>query len=268
MNDRSAPAAHGFVTPDPWLRLASATPARLALGRSGAALPTSEVLALALAHAMARDAVHASFDPVELEPLIGGLGLDGVRVESAAPDRHVYLRRPDLGRRLSSRSRDALRTLPATAPDITVVIADGLSATAVHDNAGPTLAALVPAVQAAGLSLSPVVLAHQARVALGDEIGDILGSGLTIVLIGERPGLSAADSLGAYLTFAPRLGRTDAERNCVSNIRNGGLLPAKAAAKIAWLVMRAFSLSMTGVLLKDGSDDAYLGAPTAAIPTM
>lgn len=254
-----------IVTPDPWRELTAVTPARLALGRAGSGLPTSHVLALAMAHAQARDAVHAEFDATALDAPLAELRLEVLHLESAAPNRETYLRRPDFGRRLSARSRDLLKARPPGRPDISVVVADGLSATAVRDNALALLAALVPRLRQAGLSLAPVVLARQARVALGDEVGQWLGARFTVMLIGERPGLSAADSLGAYLTFAPRIGRTDAERNCVSNIRSGGLVPPRAAAKIGWLVDQAFALGLTGVALKDASD-AALPPPTAALP--
>ena len=246
------------ITADPWGRLAALTPARLALGRAGAGLPTRHVLDLALAHARARDAVHAGFDPAGLAASLAAAGVTTLEVESAASNREIYLRRPDFGRRLSARSREALGALPCGPGDVSIVIADGLSATALAENAGSLVEALVPALRAMGLGLLPVCLARHGRVALGDEIGEILKARLTIMLIGERPGLSAADSLGAYLTFGPRLGRTDAERNCVSNIRAAGLPPPRAATKIAWLVGQALILSLTGVGLKDDSDRALL----------
>ena len=247
------------VTLDPWTDLAGLTPARLALGRSGASLPTREVLKLGLAHARARDAVQAAMDVDGLSERVVALGHACIAVDSAALDRPAYLRRPDLGRRLSPASRERLATAP-TGAEIAIVIADGLSASAVDLNALPLLEALLP--RFARRSIAPVVLARQARVALGDEVGGLLGVRLMILLVGERPGLSAADSLGAYLTFAPRPGLTDAARNCVSNIRSRGLGPAAAAAKIAWLADRALALSLTGVALKDNSDVAELSALT------
>ncbi len=252
------------VTEDPWTRLATLTPARLALGRVGSSLPTREVLKLGFAHAQARDAVHAELDLETMAAGVVALGCDTVLVESAAPDRATYLRRPDVGRRLSARSRALLQQAGPPEADIAIVVADGLSASAVDINALPLLRALVPRLVGAGLSLAPVALARQARVALGDEIGTLLGARLVLVLIGERPGLSAADSLGAYLTFAPEVGRRDAERNCVSNIRTAGLVPTAAAGKIAWLITQALALSLTGVALKDDSDAVLPGA--AATP--
>ncbi len=268
MSADPAPAPAGAVTaaavtPDPWMDLARLTPARLALGRSGASLPTREVLALGLAHARARDAVHAALDVASLAAGVVALGCEAVEVESAAPDRAVYLRRPDFGRRLSARSRALLTGTGADGADLAVVVADGLSASAVDLNALPLLAALLPLLGAR--RVAPIVLARQARVALGDEVAALMGARMVLVLIGERPGLSAADSLGAYLTFAPRVGRTDAERNCVSNIRAGGLPPPAAAGRIAWLIDQAFALSLTGVALKDASDGALV-AGTGAGP--
>ena len=257
-------ASAAAVTPDPWTDLARLTPARLALGRSGASLPTREVLALGLAHARARDAVHAALDVESLAAGVVALGLGAVEVESAAPDRAVYLRRPDFGRRLSARSRALLTGAGPDGADLAIVVADGLSASAVDLNALPLLGALLPLLGAR--RVAPVVLARQARVALGDEAAALIGARMVLVLIGERPGLSAADSLGAYLTFAPRVGRTDAERNCVSNIRAGGLPPPAAAARIAWLIDRAFALSLTGVALKDGSGgDLIAGTATEPV---
>ncbi len=251
------------VTADPWTGLAATTPARLALGRSGSSLPTREVLKLGLAHAQARDAVHATVNADALAAGIAALGQTGLTLESAAPDRATYLRRPDFGRRLSARSRTVLSASAPGQVDLALVVADGLSAAAVDLNALPLLQALLP--RLAGRSLAPIVLAHQGRVALGDEIGALLRARMVVMLIGERPGLSAADSLGAYLTFAPAIGLTDARRNCVSNIRSAGLGPEAAAAKIAWLIDRAFALSLTGVALKDDSDAADL--PTAPVST-
>ncbi|HTX51719.1 MAG TPA: ethanolamine ammonia-lyase subunit EutC, partial [Caulobacteraceae bacterium] len=225
-------------TRDPWAALAALTPARVALGRVGASLPTREVLAFALDHSRARDAVHLPFDADGLAQEVAALGFDTVTVASQAPDRATYLRRPDLGRRLDAASSRTLAPVPSGA-DIVVVVADGLSSAAVHAHAAALLAELGPRLRAGGWRLGPVVLAHQARVALGDEIGERLGARFAILLVGERPGLSSPDSLGAYLTFAPRVGRTDAERNCVSNIRPAGLAYAEAARTIAWLTGEA-----------------------------
>lgn len=249
------------VTPDPWTALRRHTPARIALGRTGSSLPTSEVLALALAHAQARDAVHAPFEAEATAAAIQALGLETVMVDSAAPDRASYLRRPDLGRTLSESGRAALVARTRGACDLAIVVADGLSSTAVHAHAAPLVQALLPAVEA-GWRLAPVVVARQARVALGDAVGELLGARLAILLVGERPGLSSPDSLGAYITFAPKVGRSDAERNCVSNIRGEGLSYAAAAFKLAWHAREGLRLGLTGVGLKDESDTAALETVT------
>lgn len=240
------------VEPDPWERLRALTPARIALGRAGASLPTRAHLDFQLAHARARDAVHDALDTEHLARDLAALDFESIRVHSAAPDRVTYLQRPDLGRRLEPDSRARLAAL-ATEPgfDVALVVADGLSAGAAQHHPVPLLAALAPALREIGWLLAPVVVALQARVALGDEIGEALGARLVLVLLGERPGLSAPDSLGAYLTWDPRPGRTDAERNCVSNIRPDGLAPAAAAHRIAWLMLEAARRRLTGIGLKD-----------------
>jgi len=234
---------------DPFAILRQATAARVGLGRAGQGLPTAPMLAFQLAHARAQDAVHAT---LHVEALIDALGEPAIVVQSAAPDRAAYLADPDLGRRLD----------PATAPlprgdyDLAIIIADGLSATAVQAHAARVVAAL--RARLPNWSLAPVVIANQGRVALGDPIGEALGARLVVVLIGERPGLSAADSLGAYVTFDPKPGRRDSERNCVSNIRSpGGLDPDRAADKIAWLLTEARRLGFTGVDLKDRESLAW-----------
>lgn len=254
------------VPPDPWNALRARTPARIAIGRSGASLPTREVLAFSLAHAQARDAVHAPFDADSVTRSLEALGLEVLRADSAVPDRATYLRRPDLGRRLSDAGRTALTGVGRGA-DLAVIIADGLSSTAVHAHAAPLTAALLPYVEAEGWTLAPIVVASQARVALGDEVGELLGARLVLLLVGERPGLSSPDSLGAYLTFAPRVGRTDAERNCVSNIRAEGLSYHQAAHKLAWLAREALRVGATGVGLKDESDVEAL-PPVGTVPAI
>lgn len=250
---------------DPWFTLAGRTPARIALGRAGSALPTKAVLAFGLAHAQARDAVHAKFDRASLAAQLGTMGLASVEVESEASDgqidRQLYLRRPDLGRRLSTASREQLGRLGEEASfDLLIVIGDGLSAAAVGSHAPTLIAEFLPLAARLGLRLGPAILASGARVALGDEIGAALKARAVAVLIGERPGLSAANSLGVYLTYDPRPGRHDAERNCISNVRPDGLPPALAARKLAWLVEAAFVRRLTGVALKDESD-ALLAEP-------
>ena len=244
-----------------WARLSRLTPARIGLGRAGSGLPTREVLRFGLDHAQARDAVHTPMDGDAVARGIEALGLPTVRVASRAADRAAYLRRPDLGRRLAPQDQATLEA--AEPPDLALVVADGLSARAIHEGAAPLLAAFRAHAQRAGWRLGPVVVAQQARVALGDEIGAALRARAVAVLIGERPGLSAPDSLGIYLTHAPRMGRTDAERNCISNVRAAGLGYDLAAFKLTWLLERALSLGLTGVRLKDESDCALAAAPAA-----
>ena len=243
--DRKLPA-----TPDGWAALRTFTPARIALGAVGASTPTAAHLDFQEAHAAARDAVH---EPVDWDALAADLAAAGfaapLRVHSRAPDRPTYLRRPDLGRTLDPASESVLRA--ATGPfDIAFVVADGLSAKAVQRHAVPLLCAVRDRMPA-GWRAAPPVLAGQGRVALGDACGALLGARLVAVLIGERPGLSAADSLGVYLTWEPRPGRSDAERNCLSNIRPEGLGYARAAAKLAALATEANRLRLTGVALKE-----------------
>ncbi len=230
---------------DPWARLRQATRARIGLGRCGAGLPTAALLDFQIDHARARDAVHAALDPSVLSDELALT--ETLIVHSRAVDRTIYLQRPDLGRRLASSSESVLSPGPY---DLACVFGDGLSATAVHRHAPPLLGALVP--RLAGWRLAPVVIASQARVALGDEIGARLEAELVLVLIGERPGLSSPDSLGAYLTYAPRPGRLDSERNCVSNIRQpDGLGYDAAADKLVWLMTESRRRKLTGIGLKD-----------------
>jgi ethanolamine ammonia-lyase small subunit len=232
------------------------TPARVALGRSGASLPTSALLDFTLDHARARDAVHAAFDASALVTGISELGLRAIEVTSRAGNRRLYLGRPDLGRRLDEASARRLAGLgDATRGRVTIVIGDGLSPTAVHAHALALMRRLLPHLAAAQIEIGPIVIAASARVALGDEIGELLGASLVAMLIGERPGLSAPDSLGAYLTYAPNRGRTDADRNCVSNVHREGLSCEEAAFKIAWLIREGISRKITGVALKDESGD-------------
>lgn len=234
------------------------TPARVALGRSGASLPTNALLAFTLDHARARDAVHAAFDVSRLIAQLSALGLRADEVASRAGNRADYLRRPDLGRRLEAASAERLARCGQASGKVAIVVADGLSPAAVHAHAVELLRGLLAQLSAADIEIGHIVVARGARVALGDEIGEILKASMVVVLIGERPGLSAPDSLGAYLTFAPRIGRTDAERNCVSNIHGRGLGYGEAAFKIAWLASEALVRKVTGLALKDESGD---GAP-------
>jgi len=246
------------VPPDPWAELRRHTPARIGLGRSGVALPTAELLRFAAAHAQARDAVHVTLDVAALQAQLQADGWTTICVTSQAASRDAYLRRPDLGRRLARDDAARLQAAAAGAVDLAVVLGDGLSATAVSRHAPPLLAALRSALGGT-LSWAPLVIATQARVALADGIGSALQARVVLILLGERPGLSSPDSLGAYLTHAPAPGRSDAERNCVSNIRPEGLAPAAAAERIAWLVREALRRRTSGIALKDDSATPLLG---------
>jgi ethanolamine ammonia-lyase small subunit len=239
-----------------WAALKEFTRARIALGRTGVSLPTSELLEFRLAHARARDAVHETLDAEKLRQELVRMGFDPLAVSSRAENREHYLLRPDLGRRLSDIGirtlEESVRRSRVSPLAIAFVVADGLSARAVQTHALPTLKAL----QTLGplLETSRVILATQARVALGDEIGEVLGAEIVVVLIGERPGLSAPDSMGIYMTWHPRVGRNDSERNCISNIRPEGLSYAGAAQKLAWLITQARVVCKTGVDLKEASE--------------
>jgi ethanolamine ammonia-lyase small subunit len=237
-------------------RLRELTPARVGLGRAGASMPTEALLGFTLDHARARDAVHAAFDHAGLVAGLNGLGLQPVQLSSQARNRRDYLRRPDLGRMLDPASRDVLAGQRGSGDQLAIVIGDGLSPAAVNVHAVELVRHLAPRLAEAGIPIGHAVVAAGARVALGDEIGAILGTRMMVMLIGERPGLSAPDSLGVYLTYAPRIGLTDAERNCVSNIHGAGLSYEEAAVKIAWLVREGMARQITGVALKDESGGA------------
>jgi ethanolamine ammonia-lyase small subunit len=229
-------------------RLRDFTPARVELGRAGASVPTRALLEFQLAHAKARDAVHL---PLSVPSLVAELrqnGISSMALESAARDRGEYLKRPDLGRRLNEASRERLAAMRGDY-DAAFVIVDGLSALAVHRHAVPLLTLLLENLKT--WRIAPIAIVEQGRVAIGDEIGEWLGAPMAVVLIGERPGLSSPDSLGAYLTWQPRPGRTDAERNCVSNIRAEGLSYAAAAHKLLFLMNEARRLKLSGVRLKE-----------------
>ncbi len=248
MSDETLPSA------DLWQGLRRYTNARIALGRAGDSLPTAAQLAFQYDHARARDAVHLPFDAAGVAAAAAATDLPVLIVHSAAPDRSTYLKRPDLGRRLSEPSRAAL---PPHAPadgdayDAVLVIADGLSALAVHRHAVPLATRVAGALQGLGWRLAPIVVVHQGRVAIADEIGSLLRARQAAILIGERPGLSVADSLGVYLTYDPRPGRTDAERNCISNIHARGQSYDAAAQTLIYLMSEARRLKLSGVALKD-----------------
>jgi ethanolamine ammonia-lyase small subunit len=242
------------------------TPARVALGRVGPSLPTRALLDFTLDHARARDAVHAAYDAKALAAQLADLGIVAIEVRSRAGNRRDYLRRPDLGRRLDEVSAELLASGEASAGKLAIVIGDGLSPSAVHAHAVELIRHLLPRLAAAQIALGPLVIASGARVALGDEIGAIVKADMVVMLIGERPGLSAPDSLGAYLTFAPAIGRTDADRNCVSNIHREGLSYDEAAFKIAWLIREGLGRRVTGVALKDESGDGTSHLPNLVPP--
>ncbi len=257
-----------IVTDSPWNDWRALTPARVALGRAGNGLPTDEVLRFGWAHALARDAVQATLDVDALEAVLRQQHWDVVRVRSRARDRATYLRRPDLGRVLDPGDAGVLRGRPPAPCDLCFVIGDGLSSLAVSRHAVPLLAALRPLL-GPQLSLAPLVIAEQARVALADEIADLMQARLAIILIGERPGLSSPDSLGIYITHSPFRGRADADRNCISNVRPEGLSYAGAAFKLAWLIGEALRSGITGIELKDDSDAASaLQGDQASIATV
>jgi ethanolamine ammonia-lyase small subunit len=229
------------------------TPARVGLGRTGASMPTRALLEFTLDHARARDAVHAAFAVPALISGLGDLGLTAFDVCSRARDRKEYLRRPDLGRMLDPVSQHLLAGHTGRGCQLAIVVGDGLSPTAVNAHAIELVRALVPRLATDGIEIGAAAVASGARVALGDEIGAVLGARMIVMLIGERPGLSAPDSLGVYLTFAPRIGLTDAERNCVSNIHGSGLGYDEAALRIGWLIREGLARGQTGVALKDES---------------
>jgi len=238
------------------------TAARIGLGRAGASIPLKQSLAFNLAHAHARDAVYSELDQDKLLDKLKEFDLPVLQLHSKAAYREQYLQRPDLGRQLDDGSATLLAEY-SSASDIVIVIADGLSATAVNHNAVNLLKILVPQLLAAGFKIAPICLVKQGRVAIADNIGSQLKAGLSIIFIGERPGLSAADSMGAYLTFGPKPGLTDESRNCISNIRTHGLSVKQASKKIFYLVQEAFRRKISGVGLKD--DEGLPGYQVTAL---
>ncbi|MGN6805976.1 MAG: ethanolamine ammonia-lyase subunit EutC [Trinickia sp.] len=253
--DRDVPGVTARAVADnPWSALRRFTDARIALGRSGASLPTAPLLAFTVAHAQARDAVHTPLDIEALRAELERRTLDSIEVRSAAQSREQYLRRPDLGRVLDPESAALLEQHAASAemrPDLVFVVADGLSARAAASHALPLIDRTIA--QLKGWYVGSIVVATQARVAIGDPIGELMNAEMVAVLIGERPGLSSPASLGVYLTYAPRTGRSDAERNCISNVRPEGLCYDAAAFKLVHLLEGARKRKLTGVELKDES---------------
>jgi ethanolamine ammonia-lyase small subunit len=261
-DDKPAPA-----TANPWQELRRLTPARIALGRAGTSLPTAAQLDFQFAHAQARDAVHLPLDCSALAAQLGGDGEQALLLHSAAADRHVYLQRPDLGRRLDASSVELLhrhRAEHAQGYDLAIVIADGLSALAVQRHSQPFLQRLREQMAGDGWSLAPLCLVQQGRVAVADEVAELLGARMVVIMIGERPGLSSPDSLGLYFTYAPRVGLTDAFRNCISNVRLEGLSYGVAAHKLLYLMREACRRQLSGVTLKDEAELPGLGGEQPA----
>jgi ethanolamine ammonia-lyase small subunit len=248
------------VVEDPWEELRQFTDARIALGRCGASLPLASVLSLRMAHAQARDAVHLPLDMDRLAGELAELGLPILRLHSAALDRSTYLTRPDLGRRLDQASQKRVHEQAAAEGcDLVLVVGDGLSSRAISENAVPFLRLFTElSHQFSGLRLGPVCLVRNCRVATGDEIGEVLGAKMVAMLIGERPGLSSPNSMGVYLTYAPQVGTSDESRNCISNVREGGLPIEEGVRKLAYLIEEALRLGTTGVGLKDRMRAEYL----------
>jgi ethanolamine ammonia-lyase small subunit len=272
MSEITRPSPESLPEPEPFpdlaARLRALTPARVGLGRTGVSLATRDLLDFQRCHALARDAVHARLEAAELARTLGAIvGGSVFRLRSAAADRATYLQRPDLGRRLDDSSRKLLaeRARPGTA-ELALVIADGLSALAVERHAVPLLEELLPRLH--GWKLAPLCVVEQARVAIGDEIGEALGAQVAVVLIGERPGLSSPDSLGVYITWQPKPGRTDAERNCISNIRAEGLSYAQAATQLEVILSEARRRQLTGVALKPVAAIPVAAEPVAADPVV
>lgn len=239
--------------PDPWHSLRARTSARIALGRAGGSLPTAQCLAFAADHADARDAVYSELDVPAFEK---SLGLHIVSLHSQATDRRMYLQRPDLGRKLDGASADVLRAMAGDETDVALIVADGLSATAAQRHAGDVVRQLIERLNHRRFSIGPICVVRQARVAIEDEIGSLLRARLAIILIGERPGLGLADSLGAYLVHRPGVGKTDADRNCVSNIHPAHQPAAAAVETLLWLVEQSLLRRLSGVNLKDEREPA------------
>ena len=257
-NDQSSTSAE--KGDDPWAGLRPLTAARIGLARSGASLATGPLLEFRLAHARARDAVHAPLDEGRLRADLAALGAPVLAVASAVQDRPQYLMRPDLGRRLAPDAEAVLARHAGDGHDVALVITDGLSARAVERHAKPLLAGLLPRLQAEGWHIAPLAIVRQGRVAIGDAVAQLLRARMVVILIGERPGLSAPDSMGAYLTWQPGPHTTDANRNCISNIRPEGIDPPDAAFKIMHLLRAMRTREMSGVGLKDETERLLIGA--------
>ncbi len=246
-----------IITVDPWSELKTFTDARISLGRCGVSLPLKESLSFKLAHARARDAVHLPFKIDELKSELEGSGHTCLKLKSSTDDRMEYLTRPDKGRVLSAESRELLEK-QETGYDVCVAVGDGLSSRAIHENGYSFVDAFMPLLEQAGIKATPVCLIENSRVAIADEIGSMLSAKLSVILIGERPGLSSPNSMGIYLTYNPKPGTTDEARNCISNVRDGGLSIAEGVQKLAYLVEQALITKKSGVELKDKMPSNYL----------
>jgi ethanolamine ammonia-lyase small subunit len=234
-------------------QLRALTPARVGLGRTGVSQQTRDLLEFQLAHARARDAVHARLESAALAATLAETsGQPVLRLHSAAHNRAEYLQRPDLGRKLDESSRAMLAGLPRLNWELALIVADGLSALGVERHVPPLFKELLPSLES--WQLASICVVEQGRVAIGDEIGAALGAQISVVFIGERPGLSSPDSLGAYITWAPQAGRTDAERNCISNIRAEGLSYRQAAAQLIFYLTESRRRQLSGVKLKESSN--------------
>lgn len=269
MSDNESKKAPPIVIANPWERLRAFTDARIGLGRAGISLPTHQLLAFQLAHAQAQDAVHCPLECHALaDELTTALSLHQtpIHVHSHAVDRAMYLQRPDYGRRLDDASREQLQQAAQSGQrfDLAVVIVDGLSALAVQQNSAPFLTALYRALESdqREWQLAPLTIVEQGRVAIGDEVGALLNADAVLVMIGERPGLSSPDSLGLYMTWEPGVGLKDDRRNCISNVRPAGLKPEEAARRLLLLLTEARQRKLSGVQLKDRSEDSVLDGAT------
>ena len=267
MSEKPNPAKHHQMPEnrpyqnDRWHELKRFTQARIGLGRAGRSLPTRHQLQFNVDHAAARDAVHIPLNCEALEQDLQQMALPYVRLHSKAQNRSEYLQRPDLGRRLSLSSVERLKQQNHQAKkyDVAMVLVDGLSSVAVQTQGSELCHSLIKQLEDNQLSVSPICIVEQGRVAIGDEIGEQLHARTVVLIVGERPGLSSPDSLGIYYTFAPKSGLTDANRNCISNIRPAGLSIEHATAKCCWLVMESTKLGLSGVGLKDKSSDPFDG---------
>ncbi|THK41931.1 ethanolamine ammonia-lyase subunit EutC [Methylophaga sp. SB9B] len=262
-------ADDSMVIHNPWRQLRQFTAARIGIGRAGVSTPTRETLEFQLAHAQARDAVHTELDIEALKQQLIQLQQDFPQINSQPPlvlssraiNRVTYLQRPDFGRQLDDSGFASLKPHYTNTPyDLALVIADGLSATAIHQNAVKFIASLLPLLlkEIPDFSLAPISLVNQGRVAIGDDIGEALNARAVLILIGERPGLSSPDSLGLYLTWSPKRGLTDDKRNCISNVRLAGLSYAAAAHKCFYLLSEARRLQCSGVAIKDRSTEKII----------